>query len=94
MRVFRGGSHTLFSPASGLQDLTQVASITGAPAGAEAVKPYLQHPDEGQKITCTMADHLGRMVTEVAIELDIPQKCLGETTWKRPELSHGRGRVK
>ena len=30
---------------------------------------------------------LGRIVTEVAVELNIPQKCLGETTWKRPELS-------
>ena len=32
---------------------------------------------------------LGRIVTEVAVELNIPQKCLGETTWKRPELSRG-----
>ena len=32
---------------------------------------------------------LGRIVAEVAVELKIPQKCLGETTWKRPELSRG-----
>ncbi len=32
---------------------------------------------------------LGRVVTEVAVELAIPQKCLGETTWKRHDLSRG-----
>ena len=32
---------------------------------------------------------LGKFVSEICVELAIPHKCLGETTWKRPEVSRG-----
>ena len=34
-------------------------------------------------------DLLGRFVSEVCVEVEIPHKCVGETTWKRPEVSRG-----
>ncbi len=34
-------------------------------------------------------DLLGQLVREICMELGIPHKCLGETTWKRPDLSRG-----
>lgn len=32
---------------------------------------------------------LGKFVGEISVDLSIPHKCLGETTWKRPKIARG-----
>ncbi len=32
---------------------------------------------------------LGKFGSEISVDLGVPHKCLGETIWKRPEVSRG-----